>query len=240
MEDVRTFAGQTITMSFWAKAASGTPKVSVRTAQLFGTGGSSPVTLNATSATTITTSWARYSFTLNIASISGKTIGAGNNLQMSVVVDDDLIGTGVGIQNNTFDIWGVQVEAGSVATPFQTATGTIQGELAACQRYYFRLNSNSSNNGRIAMGFSLSTSAGEFILQFPATMRVQPSAFEYGGTLFWFDGVGGASVGTVVFTAPTTNACGLQFSGSSGLTIYRPIGLTFNGASSYVALTAEL
>ena len=36
---------------------------------------------------------------------------------------------------NTY-IGQIQCEVGSTATPFQTATGTIQGELAACQRYY--------------------------------------------------------------------------------------------------------
>jgi hypothetical protein len=39
--------------------------------------------------------------------------------------------------NNYFQITGVQWEIGNVATDFQLSAGTIQGELAACQRYYY-------------------------------------------------------------------------------------------------------
>ena len=140
IEDVRTFAGQTVTVSFWAKAATGTPKISVELAQNFGTGGSAEVD-NYVGQATLTTSWARYSVTTTLPSISGKTIGTssllGTFLWLSGGTDYNARTNSIGIQTNTFDIWGVQVEAGSVATPFTTASGTLQGELALCQRYYY-------------------------------------------------------------------------------------------------------
>jgi hypothetical protein len=46
IEDVRTFANQTITVSFWAKAGSGTPKVAVELTQNFGSGGSPSSAVN--------------------------------------------------------------------------------------------------------------------------------------------------------------------------------------------------
>jgi len=129
IEDVRTFAGQTVTFSFWAKSSNASKSVLFYLSQNFGTGGSSAVDIAATTAANLTTSWARYSATFNVPSIAGKTIGTGSYLAPIFALQ-------IADGNNTWSISNVQLEYGSVATPFQTATGTIQGELAACQRYY--------------------------------------------------------------------------------------------------------
>jgi hypothetical protein len=177
IEDVRTFAGQTVTVSFWAKANSGTPKVAVEMEQQFGSGGSPSSSVTAYAGqVTLSTSWARYSVTVAVPSISGKTLGTNNdsslnlNLWISAGSDFNSRSGSLGIQTNTFDFWGVQAEAGSVATAFQTATGTLQGELAACQRYYYFSTQDISFSGNVTSGsgyFGLST--------FPVTMRVAPT-----------------------------------------------------------------
>jgi hypothetical protein len=143
IESVRTFAGQTVTLSFWAKATSGTPKVAFEWNQSFGTGGSpSGAVYGGRSNVTLSTSWARYSITTTIDSLTGKTIGTNNDDCLRLIIwlsasSEWNPNTGsIGPQNNTFQLWGIQLEAGSVATAFQTSTGTIQGELAACQRYF--------------------------------------------------------------------------------------------------------
>ena len=127
VEDVRTLAGQAVTFSFWAKGDSART-LSYYIQQNFGSGGSSTVNASGTIGA-ITTSWARYSVTVTLGAMTGKTIGTGSYLQWDIFAASQ-----TGAPN--IDIWGVQLEAGSVATAFQTATGTIQGELAACQRYY--------------------------------------------------------------------------------------------------------
>lgn len=127
IEDVRTLAGQTATVSFWAKADSART-LNVVYIQQFGSGGSSPVSGYFGSAVTLSTSWARYTMTVTLPSIAGKTIGTGSHLEVVFVQP---VASG-----SILDLWGVQLEAGSVATPFSRAGGTLQGELAACQRYY--------------------------------------------------------------------------------------------------------
>lgn len=129
IEDVRTFAGQTVTLSYWARVSSGTIINDPTIIQAFGSGGSAAVTASST-AVTVTTSWQRFSHTFNIPSISGKTIGAGSSLTARVY-------RYVGSSAVTFDIWGVQLEAGSVATPFEQRP--IQTEIWLCQRYFQRL-----------------------------------------------------------------------------------------------------
>ncbi len=128
IEDVRTFAGQTVTLSFWLKSSgSFTPIVYLQ--QNFGSGGSSTVDISMTlTGGNTTTNWQRYTATVSVPSISGKTIGTSSFLNVLI--------RNIPANGQTIDIWGVQLEAGSVATAFQTATGTLQGELALAQRYY--------------------------------------------------------------------------------------------------------
>ena len=163
MENVQTFAGQTITISFWAKAVSGTPVLSALINQNFGSGGSAAVDTSGASFT-LTSSWVRYSTTIVVPSITGKTIGAGSYLLTNIRFTHSVA---------TFQIWGVQVEAGSVATPFTTASGTIAGELELCKRYYQRYLGTIG----IALNGICYQSTG-LIMQYtlPTEMRAIPSA----------------------------------------------------------------
>jgi hypothetical protein len=178
---VRTLAGQTVTVSFWIKSDA-TRAIKFVWQQNFGSGGSTTVTSSEISIGNATTSWTRLTATFAIDSISGKTIGAGNYLAAIILLPG---------ATQTTDIWGVQLEIGSTATAFQTATGTIQGELAACQRYYEKSGVFTGTPGAAAslgeMWFPNATIANNETWQSPrfaVTKRVAPSVttYSYNGT----------------------------------------------------------
>ena len=228
IEDVRVFAGQTVTMSFWAKAASAlslTPYLE----QNFGSGGSASTYTSGTAAS-VTTSWQRFTATVSLGSISGKTIGTSSFLNFYFLTPT---------LSTNIDIWGVQVEAGSVATAFQTATGTVQGELAACQRYYYR-NTADNSNSYFGSGPAYSTTVAPVMFNLPVTMRVAPTSVEY-STLALNDGNN-----TIAITAFVLNArSGRNLAGgdatSSGLTTNRYYAVFANANSSaYIGFSAEL
>ena len=180
IEDVTRYAGTTVTVSFWAKANTGTPKIGVELWQDYGTGGSpSTAATAAQGSVTLSTSWARYSVTLSVPSLTGKTLGTTANtsllelnLWQSAGSTYNTRASSIGIQNFTSSIWGVQLEAGSVATPFTTATGTIQGELAACQRYYYQSSAQTWTNLQNQANVAVSRGGTLFLPQF---MRVAPT-----------------------------------------------------------------
>ena len=234
IENVRTFAGQNIILSFWAKADA-TRSITPQIVQDFGSGGSSAV-FTSGSAKSLTTSWVRYTQTFTVPSISGKTIGTGDSL---TIIWDLAANTA-----QTVDIWGIQVEAGSTATPFQTATGTIQGELAACQRYYTRTTATDNSFGILsATGFGQSGTAAQVYVQFPVTLRTSPSAIEYGGSLRTADGTNAVSVSSLAIqTNGTTRQQALvNIVYASGGTQYRPVWITANSdTSAYIGFSAEL
>jgi hypothetical protein len=168
IEGARTLAGQTATISFWAK---GSASYNITTVgyQNFGTGGSPSGAVLAWSSgnLAVTTSWQRFSYSFTMPSVSGKTFGTAGNDYVELYINMPTN------QTSTTGIWGVQLEAGSVATAFQTATGTIQGELAACQRYYQFLGGTASNF--IVAGYTAGGNNYRQFISFPVQMRIAPT-----------------------------------------------------------------
>ena len=237
IEDVRTFAGQTVTLSFWAKGTGPTGGYSVNLLQNFGSGGSAQTNL-ADQYLTLTSSWTRYSFTFTLGSISGKTIGANSFLWLSIY--QTLSNTSA----STLDIWGVQLEAGSVATPFRRNANSIQGELAACQRYYWRQTSASASDGYygFATGFANSTTSAWVSPFFPVQMRVAPSFGSSAASTFqMFNNGGIVNATSLALGRSGVISATINVGAASGLVANA--GLTFesrNTASAYLEFSAEL
>jgi hypothetical protein len=135
IEDVRTFAGKTVTATFYVRASAGTAftPTYIYMQQNFGSGGSSTVnTAPVQSLVALTSSWVKHTYTFNIPSIGSKTIGAGNYINIIFRIPDST--------TTTVDFAQVQIEEGSNATAFeQRPIGT---ELALCQRYYEKFGIN--------------------------------------------------------------------------------------------------
>jgi hypothetical protein len=245
IEDVRTFANQTVTVSFWAKAASGTPSVTVETDQTFDIGSSTLTTLGKV---TLSTSWTRYSVTGTLASAAGKTIAASGSslkiyLWLSAGSSWNSRTSSLGIQNNTFDIWGVQVEAGSTATAFQTATGTIQGELSACQRYYVRFpNDTGSVFGFLNnSGYFDTTTNGLSFFTLPVEMRVAPGTVDYSANLYCSATTTNFAVSAVSINAVTGRKQAIINATVSGATVSNPAVMRANNSTSvFIGFSAEL
>lgn len=233
IEDVRTLAGQTATISFWAKAGA-SATISGQFDQNFGSGGSATVSTS-TGSFSVTTSWARYSATVSIPSISGKTIGSSSYLAFTFIMPTS--GT------YTIDYWGVQLEAGNVATAFQTATGTLAGELAAAMRYYQRFSGTGSNPGAAGYGYSQNT--GAVVLSIPpmVPMRTTPSSLDYSGLLLQ-DNLNN-TIGSFTSVTLETNVASpycfaVTFAKSAAYTAGRTYRLIGNSSSDYIGFSAEL
>jgi hypothetical protein len=240
MEDVRLFANQTVTLSFWAKADA-TSTATVTIGQNFGSGGSAEVDTAITSVNGVagnniplTSSWQRFTCNVTLPSIAGKTIGTSSSLILFL----NLPSSGSNVRNGTYSFWGFQLEAGSTATQFTTATGTIQGELAACQRYYWQITSSALYN-RFAFGFSFSTTGASILINAPVSMRATPSA-AYGNTLALYNTYFYNLTSISAPSAIMSNVINFNVAVASGLTAYTYYQLIDNSGTAYLALSSEL
>jgi hypothetical protein len=128
IEGVQHTSGQNITLSFWAKTANFS-QFRLEIQQNFGSGGSATVTpVNSASYFSVPdTGWNKYTATIAIPSISGKTVGAGSHLNI-------LFGPNSGTNAGITYYSEVQLELGDQATDFEHRS--YGEELALCQRYY--------------------------------------------------------------------------------------------------------
>jgi hypothetical protein len=223
-------AGQTITFSFYAKRTSGAGALSVNFYYPSATDNFTSVTQIGSSnvvSSSPSSSWTRYQVSVAI----GTNITTG----LLVLIDNTNAST-------TF-ITGAQLELGSTATTFSRNASTIQGELAACQRYYYRSTGAADQNRIAVLGGNPTTSIFDCNVAVPSTFRGTVSAIDTANIGVYINNnntvySGGTwTVLSGVSTAPTvryTHTSGAMTQGHNGYIVQ-------NGATAgYFGLSAEL
>ena len=187
IESVRTLAGQTCTVSYWARASVPVTQGNfrVRTIQDFGSGGS-PSANNITNFDdpALSTAWQRFTSTITLPSISGLSLGTDGNDSLILRF---LLVNAAGVA--AVDIANVKLEPGDIAGDYRPRP--IGEELARCQRYYcktFRQQTAPAENAtragalRCIAGFGSDAgpptpTPGRFAFdwRFPQTMRADPT-----------------------------------------------------------------
>jgi hypothetical protein len=224
-----TANAQTITLSFWVRSSlTGTFGGSLRNdaANRF-----YPFSYTISSANT----WEQKSVTITgdtTGTWVGATNGSGLNVYFGLGVGSTYSGTAgswtgssfysatgatsvVGTNGATFYITGVQLEAGTTASPFEYRQyGT---ELALCQRYFERSYNIGSATGSFTNGFSgfvtSTTSATDIIpnLRYAVTKRDTPTVVVYNAV----SGASGAAYRTS--DAASISVSGINYSGTTGV-----------------------
>jgi len=126
IENVRTMAGQTVTLSWWARVTSGTLPIQPKIVQDFGAGGSADVIQTETSQVA-TTTWQRFYFDVTLPSITGKTIGTDHYLGAAL----ELVGVS---WTGTLQLADIQLEPGSTPTVFERIPDFLMLEML--ERFY--------------------------------------------------------------------------------------------------------
>ena len=181
--------------------------------------------------------------------------GSGMRIQFNIGTGSDRLGTTsawgssdfrggltgatavVGTNGATFYITGVQLEVGSVATPFERRPyGT---ELALCQRYFYAL--AVGNNKVIGVGSYTSSTRIDAFAFFKQSMRVNPTLVQTSGTDY-YNFYSGSSDGFNDFLIDANNTEGVNLinntnvSGTSG----RGGWAVTQNNSAFVGFNAEL
>ena len=148
----------------------------------------------------------------------------------------------IGTLNATWYVTGVQLEVGSVATPFERRPyGT---ELALCQRYYLRIIPGSSSD--FGSSYNGATSFAYALVQFPVPLRIRPTALEQNGTASHYKIIQGTGAAVNLNSVPsfnsgTSNLIGtVNCSTGSGLTSASGSFFRSNDSTAYLGWSAEL
>ena len=165
-------AGQTVTLSFYAQAGANFSAASnlINVFVATGTGTDQSSNLMWTSAwtgfakplnttATLTTTWTRYSYTV--------VIPAGTN---EIAAAFYYTPTGTAGTADYFQITGVQLEPGPVATPFERKL--YNQVLADCQRYYEKSYDTTVNPGTVTSTNAFSLIASSSLVRYPAFFKV--------------------------------------------------------------------
>ena len=235
-------AGKTVTYSFYARAGANYSATSNALGVLLESGTGIDQNINGTwtnytavisSTATLTTTWQRFTFTGTIAATA-------TELSARLIFTP----TGTAGVNDYYEVTGVQLEVGSVATPFSRAGGTLSGELTACQRYYYRWVSGAGAYGQAAYVTSGGSTSAWGFLPAPVTMRTAPTSTTDFSSLLLVNYPGGTSATITAVAAYQAGPSSLGFVttvasayGTAGQ-VLQVIGNNSNNA--YIGFSAEL
>lgn len=241
VEDVRTGAGQEVTISFYAKADS-SKNMSLEMIQNFGSGGSSDVNTLGVQKFSLTSSWQKFTKTVTLPSISGKTIGSGSYLACNFWMDAgssfNSRTDSLGNQSGTFDIALMQLELGNVATPFEHRS--YGEELALCERYYQSWGGGNAYEYLPLFGGAVSSTRIEAVMQYKRDMRTSPT-ISYSGNWQWLDGVSTFTFGNILKDSIAINSVRISDNGISGVSQYRfYLARANNDSTARFKMDAEL
>jgi hypothetical protein len=227
------FAGQTVTVSYYARRGANYSSASnLLTLDLrSGTGtdqnvdatytGSATV---ATSSATLTTTWQRFTATGTVSASA---------TEVALIFNYTPVGTAGAA--DFFEVTGVQLELGSYATTFSRAGGTIQGELAACQRYFQLIGEQYG-----LVGQAISATTAYILTALPVTMRVAPVATYPAGPYTNYINELGVTTRTPTTLATygnTIRSCAFYLDGATSMTTSRMI---FWNSTNTIQLNSEL
>ena len=238
-------AGKTVTLSFYAKRGANYSATSnLLGANLFtGTGTDQNVysgytgSVTTSGSVTLTTAWQRFAIVYTFPTTMTEFA-----LQFTQTPPASTAGA-----DDWFEITGVQIDLGtytsSTAPTFRRSGGTIQGELAACLRYFWRDNSADSSSAYkyFANVVDDATGTGAVLGTYflPVRMRTSPSFSPSGSFMVYRGGITAAT--SVGGDGSSPNTFGIS---AAGLTS-RSIGLggnlrANNNNTCYLDFSAEL
>lgn len=231
------YAGKTVTLSLYARKGANFSATSnlLNVQVITGTGtdqnwisGYTGQAVPIDSTATLTTTWQRFTYTGTIASTA-------TELSISL----NFAPTGTAGAADYAEITGIQLEAGSQATPFRTAGNTYQQELAACQRYFNRVVDGSLN---AYSGFNVATVASstraDTVNTIPINLRGTPT-IKYRAVGDFV--AGGQTVTAINSYSSSGKYTNINFSVASGLTTGQCVRVELNNAATgYLDYDSEL
>ena len=250
-KDVIGLVGNTVTFSFKAKVSATTKLDNVKAAIVAWSGTADTVTSDIISAwgaegtnptlianATYENSPANLSLTTSYATYSiSAAVDTASTTNLILFVWSDVTDTTLG---DFLYIAESKLELGSIATPFEYAGGTFQGELAACQRYYYLY--KSGNNVAITNMAYFSTGSILGVITFLVQMRVTPSLVIATGTNYYcVETLAGQDFfNSLTIDRATPTSAGVlnntEMSGTLGVSAY----CYTTNASASIAFSAEL
>lgn len=233
-------AGKTVTFSFYARKGANYSGTSSGLGFDFNSGTGTDQNINGgftgnvsviSQSATLTTTWQRFSYSGTVPTTATQ-IG----FYFSYTP------TGTAGAADYFEVTGVQVEVGSVATQFTRQGGTIQGELQAAQRYYFRSQDRGAF-GSYTDGYAQNSTIAWFTVPLPSSMRIKPSSVDYSTLRVLRHGAVGFDVTSLSLDAASSTNQAVVVSATVASGLATGEGYTLgngNSSSGYLGFSAEL